>query len=245
MGVAVHYDYLVVCHLFYPDETDALLEKLSAFDKYKTLFSFNVATPIKEDTIKIIQKKYPDALLYTTPNKGRDIGAKLFMINALLQLNVDGDYLFIVHDKKSPHLSQGSVWREELLSIIEPRNLVKVGEVFKDKEIGIIGAANNVKDEFDPGLGKFLCTSDAILRRLIKKMDVRPENFSFVAGSIFLIRFESLKRFFSKPSISVTDIIADLEPGNSLDFFKGTYIHSWERMLSWIVTSQGYKIYGL
>jgi len=245
MGEINHYDYVVICHLFYPEEIDHLLEKLSAFERFSTLFIFNIATPSKQNTIALVQKKFPAALFFTTPKKGRDIGAKLFLINVLLQLGIHADYAFIVHDKKSPHISDGSKWRDDLLSVIEPRNLLKVPEVFADSRVGIIASKNYIQDEYNPALNKFSCTSDLILRKLIKKMELKMDDFRFVAGSIFLVRFDILERFFSGKTGHIPDIIAELEPGNSLDFFKGTYLHSWERMLSWTATSQGYTIYGL
>jgi len=244
MGKPSHYDYLVVCHLFYPEEINNLLERLSVFKRYNTFFAFNIATPDRSETIAIVRGWFPEALLFTTPKKGRDIGAKLFMINALLQLGVHGDYLFIVHDKKSPHLSDGSNWRNDLLSIIEPGNIQKIPEIFKDSKVGIIGVNKYIKDEYDPVLDRFQCTSDAILKKLIKKLKLDLMNFRFVAGSIFLIRFDIFRTFFSDPLRNIPDIIAEMESGNSLDFFNGTYIHSWERILSWVATSQGYKIYG-
>jgi len=239
------YRYVVICQLFYPDEINGLLDVLSILNRNETLFVFNIGTFDKSSVIEAIKKRFEQYLIYENPQKGRDIGAKLFLINAILNLGITAEYALMVHDKKSPHLSNGSGWRNDLLKILEPKNLNRVQDIFKDPEIGVIASLKFIENEYDPITKKFKCRSNHILKHLIKEMKWEITDYRFVAGCIFLIRFEILKNSFSDPGSKIINIISSLEFGNVLDFNKGTFIHSWERLFSWLATSQGYRIYGI
>ncbi len=239
------YDYIVICHLFYPEEVMNLLDKLKALKKYKTLFVFNLGNFFNPAVVEMIKQEFNKALIYINPPKGRDIGAKLFLINAVFNINVSSKYVLIVHDKKSPHLGNGVQWRNELLKVISPLCLTKMDHYFQDDKVGIVASASFIQNEFNFQTKKFNSNSNQILKGLISKLCLNFSDFNFIAGSIYVIRFDILKSFFEKPETDLLEIIKDLEEGNELDFSKGTYIHSWERMLSWIATSQGYSIYGI
>jgi len=103
------YKYLVIGQLFYEEEINDFLDALAVLNGQQTLFVFNIAAFDKAPIINSIQKRFEKYLIYENPNKGRDIGAKLFLINAILNLGITAEYVLIAHDKKSPHLSKGSV----------------------------------------------------------------------------------------------------------------------------------------
>jgi hypothetical protein len=59
---------------------------------------------------------------------------------------------------------------------------------------------------------------------------------------MFWVRASIFEDFFSM--YSPLSIRAQLEEGNVLDD-EPTITHTWERLLSWLVTSKGYKIKGI
>ena len=98
-------------------------------------------------------------------------------------------------------------------------------------------------NEYDFSMQQFDSLSNEILKGLINEMNLRMTDYNFIAGNIFWIRSELITKFFSQHS--PLEIRSRLEHGNELDFHKGTYIHSWERIFSWLANAQGFEIAGI
>lgn len=236
----------IVCHLFYPEEAEKLIARLQAISSEDTRFFINIqeSNERSKELIQFVRQRLPQALVLTAPNKGRDIGAKLMLIDLQLQLGVPTEYTLIIHDKKSPHLGDGARWREELFRIVDTGKLEQVFRVFaRQPEVGIICSAAYIQNEFNEVDGRFSSSCNHQLLELMERYNIRTSDYNFVAGNIFWIRTQLLVQFFSQRPL--LQIRSDLEQGNALDFTRGTYIHSWERLMSWIATSQGYTIYGI
>lgn len=242
----ISYRALVLCHLFFPDMAMSLVKRLQAIKFHDARFIFNLSGALAGSLYfqKIIRRMFPGCVIVCAPNMGRDIGGKLFALETSLQLEIESDITLIIHDKKSLHLGEGDLWRDELLKIIEPSQIKVVERIFtKESDVGIVGAKRFIQDEYDENKKVFLCTSNKQITSLLKKYDINTNDYRFVAGNIFWIRSSLLKNFFSRRSLM--QIRSELEKGNALDFGQGTFIHSWERIMSWIATSEGYKIYGI
>lgn len=236
----------VICHLFYPEIANQLVQKLEVLSGDRTRFFINIQGGALEDVglEKEIRAGLKNVHIMTAPEKGRDIGSKLLLIDLLLRLNVESDYTLIIHDKNSPHLENSQSWREELFKIIHPKYLKRVFEEFeKNLNVGVIGSQKYIQNEYDEESRTFLTKCDKQLQDSLKRHKISVTNYDFVAGNIFWIRTQLLKSFFeSRP---IMEIRTDLESGNQLDFRNGTYVHSWERIMSWIASSQNYSIYGI
>jgi lipopolysaccharide biosynthesis protein len=236
----------VICHFFYPEISKKLLYKLAQIDDEKTVFLINIQGNSDEHAALYteIKSKLKNVKVLQTPDKGRDIGAKLFLMSLLLELNIESDYTLVIHDKKSPHLEYGTIWRDELTKIITPRYMEKTFEAFKnDTAIGIVGSVKYIQNEYLEQAGSFASSSSDKIKEMLRKYKIQPADYDFVAGNIFWIRTTLLRSFFKIRNIF--QIRAELENGNVMDFKTGTYVHSWERIMSWIASSQGYKIYGI
>lgn len=236
----------IICHLYNTDLANDLLKRLLIFNDKSTSFFFNIQGNSKahKEILNIAKNSFPSSHITQCPNKGRDIGAKLTLINLMLRLNVPSDYTLIIHDKKSLHTSGGNRWRDELYKVISPGYLNKIYGIFeKNSTIGIVSAANYIQNEYDEASNSFLSNSNQKIKLLLGKYKVSTNDYDFVAGNIFWIRTQLLKDFFKNRSF--LEIKAELEEGNMLDFEKGTLVHAWERIMSWIATSQGQKIYGI
>lgn len=236
----------IICHFFYPEISEKLLERLVKIDDEETIFLINVQgnTDAHEVLIKNVTERLTNVKILKTSNKGRDIGAKLLLIDLLIELNIRSAYTLIIHDKKSPHLANAGFWREELFKVIEPGYYERLVKIFEEKpEVGILGASKFIQNEYLKNSNSFMCNSSQKIKELLKAYDINTVDYNFIAGNIFWIRTDLLYHFFEKRSI--IKIRQQLEIGNVMDFAKGTYIHAWERIMSWIATSQGYTLYGI
>jgi lipopolysaccharide biosynthesis protein len=192
----------------------------------------------------MLTKYFPDAIVLYTSNQGRDIGGKLAAFDVLMKSGIQTEYSLFIHDKLSPHTPTGIEWRNRLLRIILPAELSKIFKNFhQDKETGVIVTKEFIQNEFDHEKNSFSCTSNANLLNYIKKYNLNISDYNFAAGTIFWIRTEILRNFFS--THSPLSVRKDFEKGNSLDFEKGTNIHAWERLFSLIANSQGFKTIGI
>lgn len=239
---------LVLCHLYYEDLAFGLLEKLHILNDDATFFAFNLSSTLykKARLLNNIRDNFPQSAVIYAPNAGRDIGAKLRLFQVAEALNISHDYTLILHDKKSPHTKEGAKWSDELLRIIDTKTLPNVYSTFESlPDVGIICSKNYIQNEHVRETNSFLCTSNSIIKSILATNKIQTKDYSFVAGNIFWVRSELLKQFF-QTKMSTDKIIASLEKGNNIvDFSKGTYVHAWERIMCWIATSQGYKIYGV
>ncbi|HTE32485.1 MAG TPA: rhamnan synthesis F family protein [Chryseolinea sp.] len=237
---------LVLCHMFFSDLAMGFINDLQTLLPYNPFFVFNLSESLgrNEHFTRILRNCFPESIIISSPNKGRDIGGKLFGLNMAYQLGISSDVTLIIHDKKSQHLGAGELWRDQLFRVIEGKYLPKIFRKFEeDPKVGIVCAEQFIQNEYNKDKNTFMCTSNRQILSLLDKYDIRTKDYDFVAGNIFWIRTGLLNNFFANRSLM--EIRSELETGNALDFGDGTFIHSWERIMSWISTSQGYKFYGV
>jgi lipopolysaccharide biosynthesis protein len=236
----------VLCHLYYPHSIYYFLSKISVLKSLDTDFYFNLSDGLlyDDDFLDILTRSFPGAVILHTPNKGRDIGGKFVLIDAMFKSGNKTDYSLIIHDKLSPHTPTGKTWRDKLFKVIEPEKIqIVLSEFETNKKTGIVGTKDFVTNEFNPDKNEFDCTSNDILLQKLKEYELQLKDFNFIAGTIFWIRSSVLESFFTEHKPLA--IRKDFESGNTLDFTKGTLIHAWERLFTMISTSKGYKIKGI
>lgn len=182
--------------------------------------------------------------LRNTPNKGKDIGGKLVLLDAYLRLGIRSDYLLFLHDKHSPYHSNSQQWQKDLFRIAQREYLDQVLRAFRsDPEVGIVASRNAIRNESDNDQGREAYTESGFIAALKDKYGIRPPGLQYAAGTMFWVKASLYEEFFA--SHSPLEIRATLEEGNVLDNDQPTHTHAWERLLSWLVTSQGYKIKGV
>jgi rhamnosyltransferase len=236
----------VINHIYYLNTAYRFLISLSELKKYNCRFIFNLSSELYEDFyfMNILTSSFKNAIIIKTSNVGKDIGGKLAMIDWALQLKEKSTFTILLHDKQSPHSSLGETWRKKLFRIIEPLYIPLIIKLFdENKKNGIVAAKEFIKNEFDKNTGNFDCTSNSILKTIIRQYGFSNCNFDFVGGTMFWIRTEILSTFFSE--YSALEIRSTLERANVLDNNHGTSTHAWERMLSWIAAKQGFEIRGI
>ena len=179
-----------------------------------------------------------------SPNRGKDIGGKLVLMDALLREGIETDYIIFLHDKKSPHKIQGREWQTKLFRIIEPSFMEEALTTFsRNKQTGIVAGADAIQNEYSDSLGSYVSHNRDHLKALQSEFSIDITDHRYVAGTMFWARSAPLLDFFRKhPPL---DIRKSLEGGNILDETGGTVTHAWERLLSWLIFAQGYTIKGL
>ena len=236
----------IICHIYYQESVYYFLTRIIALKSPETHFVFNLSKSLYHNGFfrEMLVKFFPDAIVIYTPSQGRDIGGKLAAFDVLMKTGIQTDYTLVIHDKLSPHTAAGIEWRNRLFKIINPEQLDEIFRTFRqNREIGVICAKEQIQNEYDPDKKEFTCTSNQNLLNYIRKYDLKTSDYSFTAGTIFWIRTEILYDFFSNHS--PLSVRKDFEAGNSLDFDKGTNIHAWERLFSFIAHSQGFKTAGI
>ena len=236
---------VILYHIFYEDSADAVCGELEAIQSYNPLCIFNICadTPGKHKMSGLLRKKFPGCFVIFTSNAGKDIGAKLAMLQLVLELGISPDYLLFLHDKKSLQALKSATWKNDLLTIIAPTEIEQVLQLFdREKDCGIIAAKKYILQEPAEG-NSFTGKNGLLLKELVDRYALKPAGFSFVAGTMFWARATPLLQFFR--SHHPLQIRKEMETGNVIDNFSGTITHSWERLLSWIITAQKLHIRGI
>ena len=235
----------ILYHLFYEDSYEKTCIELEPLLFFETTFLFNICneTPDKKLIAAALRNKFPRCFIINTSNKGKDIGAKLALLQLFLQLQIECDYLLFLHDKKSLQALKSTTWKKDLLKIISAESIQKSMKIFQgNSDCGIVATQEYIiKELFEED--RFSGINGSILSELIIKYGLRPTSYSFVAGTMFWAKVKPVKDFFTQHN--PLEIRKELENGNVLDNFSATVTHSWERLLSWIITSQHYSIKGI
>ncbi|MGK2860468.1 MAG: rhamnan synthesis F family protein [Chitinophagaceae bacterium] len=236
---------VVLYHVFYEDTFEKVCRELEPLLVLETTFLFNICieTPDKKLISAALRNQFPACYIIYTSNKGKDIGAKLALLQLFIELRIEADYLLFLHDKKSLQALKSNTWKRELLKIISPDNIKKaIGIFVENDDCGIIAPREYKNDEpFEEG--HFLGSNGKILSNLVLNYEIKPSSFAFVAGTMFWAKVKPVQDFFMQHN--PLEIRKELEDGNVLDNFTGTITHSWERILSWMITSKGYSIRGI
>lgn len=235
-----------LCHIYYPFRAIPFLQELQYLKNVGAEFFFNLSAELaaSSDFVEILKNAYPGAIIISAPEKGRDIGGKLALLDILYKLKKEPDIIFVGHDKFSSHSPDGNSWRSKLLRIIQPGSFEESISFFtNDSQIGMVGAKEFIRTESGFGNLNIPDNNRSIIQEMIEKFRLNEGPEEYVAGSIFLVRGDIMKDFFSK--YRALDRRTELENGNSSDTFRGTYTHAWERLFGRLVISAGKRIIGV
>jgi lipopolysaccharide biosynthesis protein len=238
--------FVLLIHMYYSDSWEKIFRKpLVSLQSYSPIIMINLCKASHNSKIiSTIKADFPQAFIIATPNKGKDIGGKLALIDLFIKTEQQSKYIVFLHDKRSPHSISGEGWRTKLLSIIDPLKIkVILKELDNNNDTGIIGAKDFIKSEFNDVKNTLETTNRQKIEELIKRYNLTVTNYTFVAGTMFWIKSKIVKKFFSKYSpLNCREV---LEEGDFTDQYEGTYTHSWERLFCWLATDQHYNIKGI
>lgn len=229
----------VIAHVYYPFSW-ALIKK-----KCEDILAASENILISSCYDDIIQEIDEErTIIFKVSNLGKDIGGKLVSLKYYLEFCKKTDLIIFLHDKISPQTINSAYWFAKLYEVFEPDKFHKVLAIFKKNDkVGMIGSKQFLKNEYIKSAGSFDTTNNDIMISCMQKHNIRSREYDFIAGSIFIVRSLIYETYFRE--VNPLQIRALLEPGNVLDLSHGTYTHTWERLLSFIVSSQNYKVKGI
>ncbi|MCK5537979.1 MAG: hypothetical protein KAI79_14225, partial [Bacteroidales bacterium] len=192
----------IVIHIFYIDIWQEIIQYLEQLEIQYDLY-VTVPQGISDDDIIHIMRDQPNAIVYMTENKGRDVLPFLQVMNIIGAQTYK--YLCKLHTKKTGDSALGNVWRKLLyFDLIGSNKTVKnILKLFKkDAQIGIVTGKNTILDSerYDYG------NTEKIDRLLEKSGLAVSEEYLFAGGTMFWIRSELLVP------------IMDLYQNDTLDF---------------------------
>src|SRR5882672_10561652 len=143
----------LLIHIYYHDSWKEIFRnQLKELEIHAPLIMINLCVDIPGSSLlmQAIKKDFPWAYVIMTPNKGKDIGGKLALVDMFIKTKQDSKYIAFLHDKVSPHAITGERWRTKLFSIIQPGKIGSVIEEFQhNAKTGIIGAKDFIKNEYN------------------------------------------------------------------------------------------------
>ena len=239
--------FALLIHIYYQDSWEKIFkQQLNNLQEYAPLILINLChtTSGNKETIASIKKDFPGAYILTTPNKGKDIGGKLALVDLYINTGQKSDYIVFLHDKVSPHSITGERWRNKLFSIVDTDRIRSILKEFQSNpKLGIVGARDFLKNEFDEKKQMMDTRNSEKIQELVKRYNLDVTNHTFIVGMMFWIRTEIIQKFFSINSPLTCR--EQLEEADSTDQHEGTYTHSWERIFSWLANSQDYTLKGI
>jgi lipopolysaccharide biosynthesis protein len=239
--------FALLVHIYYQDSWEKIFkQQMKNLQQFAPVILINLCntTSGNRETITSIKKDFPGALVITTPNKGKDIGGKLALVDLYINTGQQTDYIIFLHDKVSPHSITGERWRNKLFSIIEPDRIKSIIREFEsNSKLGIVGARNFLKNEFDEREKTMETRNSEKIQELVRRYRLVITDHTFIVGMMFWARTAIIKEFFSKNL--PLNCREQLEEADSTDQHEGTYTHSWERIFCWLANDQHYTLKGI
>lgn len=230
----------IFLHIYYRHLWAEIRDRLK-----KITFEFNLYVNLVEghcDNLKI-SKDFPNAIINSWANQGMDIGGQLRTFNYWREHGANEEFLIFLHSKgKSAYLKDKAKVRETdelrnlLWSIVAPNKIPLAQEAFTDENVGMVG----VKEWHRyPGLahGEPIDVCDYYCERL-NLNNFKNNSFGFIGGTMFWVRSKIYRKVLA--DIDIIKLVSEL-PSSS----NGGNIHALERILGYMVLSEGYKIKGI
>jgi len=225
----------VAAHLFYPDAIEDLAGALLSgndIDVYVT-----VPKTVNKESVDMLIALFPRSYILAVDNCGRDI---LPFIKLLPKIKKHPyQWVCKVHGKKSVHLGQGKMWREQLFASLLGGLRKKGSDLVhpklpNDNSVGLVGPGSSLMSLDDEwGMQSNIGTMNVLLEKLKVSADIKKG--SFVAGSMFWFRPASLDRL-------VMCNLNDSDFGVELGRIDGTPAHAMERLFGIIASKAGYTV---
>jgi lipopolysaccharide biosynthesis protein len=208
----------VVIHLFYEDLAEWFSRKVSDFgdvDIYVT-----VEKTIDWETAQHVARTFDMAYILEVENRGRDI--RPFLLIYPHFVNKKYEFVCKLHTKRSPHLSEGDRWREDIVDQLLSRAAKEALELNRaEPAVGILAARGSLETLEDPNIR---VRSEKNLVALATSLNCQINySDSFVVGSMFWFRPEIVRNLHK-----IIQSEFEFEP--ELGQIDGTLAHAIERI---------------
>lgn len=217
-------DIAVIFHLHYFDAFDvalkALKENVNGVD-----FFISITSNINRSQIYEIRTKLPNCYLTITENRGRDVLPFLEILNS----GKLKDYKACckIHSKRSPHLSYGNQWRDDLYKDLLDTSKYLAAITNSEHNTAIWTSDKNVK--------KIENHESLNYKRLKQILTTYPDSYNFIPGTMFWFEPKIFQEKFCKPykliEFESEPLIND-----------GSWAHVFERFFMAHIQKEGYKV---
>lgn len=219
-----------VIHVWYVDVLDELVESLRA-SKVAWRIVITTAPEREQDVRKRVRELGLDAEISVHENRGRDVLPFLHVANRLYDQGVD--VVLKIHTKRSTHRGDGERWRQELIGkLLAPELAPLILDAFHRRpDLGLVAADGHAQP-----LSYFWGANKANVDYLCRRTGIEcpsPERDSFIAGTMFWIRLESMRSLLD--AHLGTDEFE--EEAGQLD---GTLAHAVERVFCLAASNRGF-----
>ena len=228
---------LVHLHLYYLDMLEQMLDLLKSLDKVDYDLYVTTSSDFREQ--EKVKTFHPQSQILPVPNRGYDLAPFVYVLQ---QVNLDDyDYIIKLHTKRDlpkpatlPNCSlEGSDWRNLLTGFLHTTQTLQQALTQFDKfpQIGSLSHSLLIISA-----GKEDKEANLRAEKIMSQMGLKTKQKTFVAGTMFICRAR-LMLSLKKLNLQFQDFDAPLSNHQG-----GTLAHALERVLGWMIWSQGYKI---
>ncbi|HSQ17084.1 MAG TPA: rhamnan synthesis F family protein [Anaerolineales bacterium] len=225
------HDTAVILHVYYPEIFQEITGYLANLDG-----DFDLYVSIPESHAEYahdILASFPQARIYLTENRGRDIAPFLRLLPAIHSLGYS--HILKLHTKQSPHRVDGKLWRNEVYEkLVGSREIVSLAKnrLQTDPQAGILGPKGHVLNNRLYAGGNAANISMLAYKAGIAAWQEVP--FFFVAGTMFWAKPEAFQSFQN-----ITFRSTDFEP-EPIEA-DGALVHGVERFFGLAAVHAGFK----
>ena len=221
----------VVIHAFYEEIFDEILGYLDKISAMPLKLYVTASAALHGSAEKKLSGQLHPYKLLAVNNRGRDILPFLKIMPAVLQ--GEHPYVIKIHTKKSPHRTDGDIWRrdvfDKLLTMSELKKLLAYFD--RNPQIGILGPTGHIVP-----MRCYYGSNAPNVERLSARMGMEKEQLryiNFIAGSMFIARLEALEPLLN---LAVGDEEFETETGQ----IDGTLAHAIERLFPISALARGF-----
>lgn len=219
-----------IVHAWHMDVLERMLPQL-----HIVASKMNITFTTAEDKVEAVRRltnSLPCASrIEVFENRGRDILPFMTVANRLAHKGVR--WVLKLHTKKSPHLTSGDAWRDDLISSLIPHDFgMFMDKLRLDESTGIVAPTGHLLPIMD-----YLGDNSRWLGRLYAQIRKSPKNHvsRFPAGSMYWCRLNAISDLLE------ADLLAsdfESEAGQT----DGTLAHAFERAIGIQADSAGFTV---
>lgn len=225
-------DAVVLLHLYYPELIEAFAAQLRG-EQDRLDLDITFPDLWSEAELARLAAAFPAARLTPVPNAGRDLAP---FVGALRRVDRAGYPVFCkLHSKRSPHLADGDVWRERLVTELVGPEATKaaLARFASDPRLGLLAGA---KSRMTLGEHGVLHNNRAAVEALSRRLGFRfGDDTPFAAGTMFWGRTAAFAKLAGLPEDA-------LDFGVELGRIDGTLAHALERSTGAVVLASGHTL---
>lgn len=234
-----------IVHLFYHDlwpEIAGHLENLRHLDVdlYVTLTDEKDPDDLAAMRARIL-RRWPEAEILVTPNRGTDIGPFVEVIRAIGSVGRDYDLVLKLDSGKSlPALEAGhaSAQRTHLFQGLtsSPTDVDRILSIFADHpEVGMVGPRGTTIENSPDDLGSEVDLSAPKMTALAERMGLADRTRCFFRGNMFWARADDIFGPILAAGLTIDDFAHGLLHDNSLG-------HAMERLFACMIQTAGRRL---